>query len=144
MLQYAVKQPAFFYFSKVHPTRKGGEEVDHVNINGKFLTYLKRNHTGEGKAVQSKCLEMRFQMSGRKIRDIVNTLRCEGYPICSDDGGYYYAANKHEVLGSIRQLNSRIEKIAEAKNGLVDALSLLPDSSSTTQLQIWIVCVKEG
>ena len=36
------------------------------------------------------------------------------------------------------------EKIAEAKNGLVDALSLYPDSSSNEQLQIWFVCVKEG
>ena len=60
----------------------------------KFLRYLKRSHTGEGKAVQSKCLEIQFQMSGLKIRDIVNTLRCEGHPICSDDGGYYYAANR--------------------------------------------------
>lgn len=118
--------------------------MEHVNINERFLIHLKRNHTGAGRAVQSKGLEFRFQMSGRKIRDIVNALRCEGHPICSDDGGYYYGANKQEVLGSIRQLNSRIEKIAEAKNGLVDALSLYPDSSSNEQLQIWFVCVKEG
>lgn len=115
-----------------------------ININERFLIHLKRNHTGTGGAVQSKGLELRFQISGRKVRDIVNALRCEGHPICSDDGGYYYGANKHEVLGSIRQLSSRIEKIAEAKNGLVDALSLYPDSSSSEQLQIWLVCVKEG
>ena len=114
--------------------------MEHVNINEKFLRYLKRSHTGEGKAVQSKCLEMKFQMSGRKIRDIVNALRCEGHPICSDDGGYYYAANRNEILGSIRQLNSRIEKIAEAKDGLVRSLSLFPDSNSNKQLQIWFVC----
>ena len=92
--------------------------MDHVNNNEKFLSYLKRNHTGAGKDVQSKCLEMKFQMSGQKIRDIVNTLRCEGHQICSDDGGYYYAANRYEVSGSIRQLNSRIEKIAEALSNL--------------------------
>ena len=100
-----------FLFQKNYPTRKGGEEVEYVNLNKRFLSHLKRNHTGAGRAVQSKGLELRFQMSGRKIRDIVNALRCEGHPICSDDGGYYYGANKHEVLGSIRQLNSRIEKI---------------------------------
>lgn len=94
--------------------------------------------------MQSKCLEMKFQMSGRKIRDIVNALRCEGHPIYSDDGGYYYAANRNEVLGSIRQLNSCIEKIAEAKDGLVRSLSLFPDSNSNKQFQIWFVCVKEG
>ena len=118
--------------------------MEHVNLNQKFLSHLKRNHTGAGSAVQSKGLELRFQMSGRKVRDIVNALRCDGHPICSDDGGYYYGANQHEVLGSIRQLNSRIEKIAEAKNGLVDALSLYTDLSSSEQLQIWFVCVKEG
>lgn len=118
--------------------------MEDVSIDERFLTYLKTNHTGEGRAAQSKLLEIRFQMSGRKIRDIVNALRCEGYPICSDDGGYYYAANKNEVLGSIRQLNSRIKKIAGAKNGLVDALSLFPDSSGSTQFKIWFVCVKEG
>ena len=118
--------------------------MEHVNLNDRFLSHLKRNHTGAWRAAQSKELELRFQMSGRKIRDIVNALRCQGHPICSDDGGYYYGANKNEVLVSIRQLNSRIEKIAEAKNGLVDALSHYPDSNSGNQFQIWVVCVKEG
>lgn len=76
--------------------------MDHENINEKFLDYLKRNHTGEDKAVQSKCLEIRFHLSNRKIRDIVNTLRCEGQPICSYDGGYFYAENENEVMKSIR------------------------------------------
>ncbi|PYG89378.1 hypothetical protein LY28_00597 [Ruminiclostridium sufflavum DSM 19573] len=116
--------------------------MDHVSINEKFLRYLKRNHTGAGKASQSKSLEMRFQMSGRKIRDIVNMLRCEGHPVCSDEGGYYYAANKSEILGSICQLNSRIEKIAEAKNGLIRSMSCFPDSGSDAKLQIWFVNVK--
>lgn len=118
--------------------------MDHENINEKFLAYLKRNHTGEDKALQSKCLETRFHLSNRKIRDIVNTLRCEGHPICSYDGGYFYAANENEVRKSIRQLNSRIRKIAEAKNGLVKALSFYPDSSGQMQIELWIVCEKEG
>jgi hypothetical protein len=130
LLLSAETLPTFFYCLKAHPSRKGGVEVEYVNINEKFLRYLKRNHTGEGKAGQSKCLEMKSQMSGRKIRDIINALRCEGHPICSDDGGYYYAANRNEVLGSIRQLNSRIEEIAEAKDGLVRSLFLFPDSNN--------------
>ena len=117
--------------------------MDYAEINKKFLTYIKRNHTGEDRAVQSKCLEIRFHLSSRKVRDIVNTLRCEGHPICSYDGGYYYAANEYEVIRSIRQLKSRIGKIAEAKNGLVKALSLFPDSSGQMKLELWIVCEKE-
>lgn len=99
--------------------------MEYADITEKFLMYLKRYHTGEGRAVQSNCLENRFNLSGRKIRDIVNTLRCEGNPICSDENGYYYAANKKEVMRSINQLDSRISKIAEAKNGLTNALPLL-------------------
>lgn len=118
--------------------------MDDEDINEKFLTYLKQNHTGEDKAIQSRCLETRFHLNGRKIRDIVNTLRCDGYPICSYDGGYFYAANENEVMQSIRQLTSRISKIAEAKNGLVKALSLFPDTSGQMRLELWIVCEKEG
>ena len=117
--------------------------MEHVDITEEFLAYLKRYHTGEGKAVQSKGLEFRFQMSGRKIRDIVNELRCDGYPICSDENGYYYAANKKEVMRSISQLNSRIEKISEAKNGLVNALPLFTDSNCQIQLKVWMVRERE-
>ena len=49
--------------------------------------------------------------------------------------------NLSELDNSIKEIET---KIAEAKNGLVDALSLYPDSSSNEQLQIWFVCVKEG
>ena len=118
--------------------------MEHVDINERLLNYLRNNHRGAGKAIQSKSLALRLQISGRKIRDVVNTLRCEGYPICSDDGGYYYAANRQDVMRSIRQLNSRIEKIAEAKDGLTQSLVYLPRFSSGSELQIWMVPVKEG
>lgn len=146
MLRSAVNQPAFFICPKIKLNRKGKEAlvVDHVDINEKLLYYLRSNHTGAGKAIQSKSLALRLQISGRKIRDIVNALRCEGYPICSDDGGYYYAANRQEAMRSIRQLNSRIEKIAEAKDGLTGSLVYLPRFSSGSELQIWMVPVKEG
>lgn len=117
--------------------------MEHADITEKFQVYLKRHHTGEGKAVQSRCLENRFHVSGRNVRNIVNTLRCDGNPICSDENGYYYAANKKEVMRSISQLDSRISKIAEAKNGLVNALPLFSDSSGQMQLELWIVREKE-
>jgi hypothetical protein len=116
--------------------------VAYVDSNKQILNYLKQNHKGANKAVQSRGLEFRFQMSGRKIRDIVNTLRCDGHPICSDDGGYYYAVSEEEVMGSIRQLSSRIEKIADAKNGLVDSLNLYREFRESEKLQIWFVHLK--
>jgi hypothetical protein len=73
-------------------------------------------------------LEPRFGVSGREIRDIVNELRCGGHPICSDDSGYWYAANESELTATIRQLNSRIGKIAQARNGLLRAAAKYTDS----------------
>jgi biotin operon repressor len=118
-------------------------EVDYVSIKEILLVYLKRNHKGKEKAVQSRGLENKFQVSSRNIRNIVNELRCEGYPICSDENGYYYAAKKEEILKSIYQLDSRMCKIAEAKNGLVNSLAFFSDSSSQLQLELWIVHEKE-
>lgn len=118
--------------------------MEDVNITETVLAYLKKNHIGEKKAVQSRCLEKRFHVSNRNIRNIVNTLRCNGIPICSDENGYYYAADQNEVMRSIRQLNSRIGKIAEAKRGLMNSLSLFPDSSGQMELELWIIGEKGG
>ncbi len=114
--------------------------MDYVNITEIFLEYLKMNHTGKEKAAQSRYLENKFYISARNVRNIVNALRCDGKPICSDESGYYYAANEEEVMSSIRQLNSRIDKIAKAKNGLINAMSLLHSSRCQINFKFWIVC----
>ncbi|MDR0469692.1 MAG: hypothetical protein LBH09_06925 [Peptococcaceae bacterium] len=85
----------------------------------KLLNCLKRRHYGWSKAVKSPVLEARFGISGRVLREMINELRCQGHPVCSDENGYYYASTEAELLATIRQLNSRISKIAKAKNGLV-------------------------
>ena len=58
-------------------------------------------------------------MKGTEIRRIVNSLRCKGEPICSDLDGYYYANNQLEIKATIAQLSSRIQKIAQARDGLL-------------------------
>lgn len=113
--------------------------MEDISITDKFLTYLKKNHKGREKAIQSRSLEKKFQVSNRNIRNIVNSLRCDGQPICSDENGYYYAKNKKEVLKCISQLDSRIDKIAEAKNGLLNALETFSQSKETSPLKIWII-----
>lgn len=87
-----------------------------------LLNYLKQYHYGCGKAVSSGVLEAAFCTTGREIRTAVNALRAMGEPVCSDENGYYYAASGCEVQRSIRQLDSRIRKIAKAKKGLNTAL----------------------
>ena len=70
--------------------------------------------------VSSKMLETVFHVKGTEIRRMVNSLRCKGEPICSDLDGYYYADNQHEINATIAQLSSRIHKIAQARDGLLN------------------------
>lgn len=112
-------------------------------MGNKFLEYLKENHQGKERAVSSSCLQKRLSISSRTIRKIVNQLRNDGVPICSDENGYYYAGDKEEVLNSIYQMTSRIREIARAKNGLVRSLDSFPEHSGQLVLIIEL-SKKEG
>lgn len=101
-----------------------------------FLIYMKEHHAGKEKAVSSAYLQSRFSISSRTVRKLVNQLRNEGNPICSDENGYYYATDQKELLNSIHQMRSRIIEIAKAKNGLVKALRHFPDDSGQLRLEI--------
>lgn len=100
-----------------------------------FLVYIKKYHTGKEKAVPSAYLQSRFSISSRTVRKLVNQLRNDGNPICSDENGYYYATDQKELLNSIHQMTSRIKEIAKAKNGLVKALKHFPDTNGQLKLE---------
>lgn len=117
--------------------------MDNTCLRQRLLTYLKEHHQGMNKATQSKAIEKRFHVSGRNIRNIVHILRCEGNPICSDENGYYYATTKRELVGSIRQLDSRIRKIKQARDGLESAISNLKDADEHQVIKIWVLREKE-
>jgi hypothetical protein len=74
-------------------------------------------------------LAAQLQITNRELRSAVNELRCGGHPICSDESGYYYAADEAELSASIRQLGSRISRIAMAKRGLDRSMTLFADDS---------------
>jgi len=101
-----------------------------------FLIHLKEYHTGTSKAVPSAYLQGRFCISSRTVRKLVNQLRNDGNPICSGDEGYYYAADRKELLASIGQMTSRIREIAKAKRGLVKALEHFPDANGQLRLDL--------
>jgi len=79
-----------------------------------------KNHRGRKHAVSSKTLEAVFHIKGRAIRKAVNALRSNGIPVCSDENGYYYAVSQAEINATVAQLDSRIEKISTARNGLAN------------------------
>ena len=63
-------------------------------INKALAEYLDLYHKGEANAVTSRELECAFRMRGSELRREINALRGDGIPICSFDGGYYYAATE--------------------------------------------------
>ena len=90
--------------------------------------HLENYHRGESRAVTSRELERVFDIRGPDLRRIINRLRGAGVPICSFDYGYYYAETEQELQRTIRQLRSRIKKIAHAERGLTKALEQYTDS----------------
>ncbi|KAF5031864.1 hypothetical protein DSECCO2_623330 [anaerobic digester metagenome] len=101
-----------------------------------FLIYMKEYHIGTSKAVPSAYLQSRFCISSRAVRKLVNQLRNDGNPICSGDNGYYYAADRKELLASIGQMTSRIREITKARRGLVKALEHFPDANGQLRLDL--------
>ena len=95
------------------------DKAKKLNIEEAFCEYLAKNFRGAANPVSSKTLETIFHVKGTEIRRIVNSLRCKGEPICSDLDGYYYANNQLEIKATIAQLSSRIQKIAQARDGLL-------------------------
>lgn len=77
------------------------------------------NHTGSTRAVHSAQLEQLFNTSGRSLRRVVSQLRQEGYPICSDERGYYYADSQKEINATVSRLNELVLKISNARTGLM-------------------------
>lgn len=70
-------------------------------INEALAEYLALYHKGEVNAVTSRELECSFQMRGSELRREINALRGDGIPICSFEGGYYYAATAEELERTI-------------------------------------------
>ena len=80
--------------------------------------YLKKYHVGKDNAITSRDLQGVFQCCGVEIREMVNALRCEGKPICSDKSGYYVASNPSELSCTIKNLKGRCSAILSAIQGL--------------------------
>ena len=114
--------------------------MDKLNPN-LLCEHLKKYHTGRKNAAPSKMLEAVFHIGGREIRRCVNTLRCEGHPICSSNDGYYYAARKEELGDTVTMLSSLINEVSKARNGLLFSAKSLPDEST---IQINIILNLEG
>ena len=94
-----------------------------------ICNYLKKHHTGKTNAVHSNELEKLFDMTGRNIRYVVNHLRKEGFPICSDEDGYYYAETQAEINATVKRLNEFLTRVSNARTGMLYASVIAPPNS---------------
>lgn len=86
-----------------------------------ICNYLRKYHAGKERAVFSRELERLFIMDGRTVRRAIHDLRQDGFPICSDQRGYYYADNQQEINKTVCRLNSLVTNISNARTGLLYA-----------------------
>ena len=94
-----------------------------------------QNHIGKEKAIHSKELEKLFMLDGRNIRRKISALRQDGFPICSDETGYYYADNQKEINHTVCRLNELVTKVSNARTGLLFA-SVLGEKEQTIEVTI--------
>lgn len=90
-----------------------------ISVKMQICRYLQHYHTGKENAVFSKDLERMFKIDGRNIRRKISSLRQDGYPICSDETGYYFASNQQEINDTVSRLNELVIKISNSRNGLL-------------------------
>ena len=92
-----------------------------MNKELELLDYLIENHTGKVDAIHSKDLEEKFNIASCTVRRYVSDMRKSGIPICSDETGYWIAANPGEVNGTIKRLGNFMGGVGNAKTGLAYA-----------------------
>ena len=76
---------------------------------------------GEENAVTSKFIEAQTGLKGSEIRHLVNISRQDGVPICSGCKGYFVARNEEEITHTVNSFNSRIRKMAKARDGIINS-----------------------
>ncbi len=101
-----------------------------------FLERMKSTYRGAGHKVKSKQIEAGLGITGVQVRAIVSYLRCgdpdsgiEPEPICSDGGGYWYAANSEELVGTVRHMMERSSQLQRVIIGLDVAQSRMANQT---------------
>lgn len=81
--------------------------------------------SGEGNRITSAEISKLTNVNGSTIRHIINKSRATGLPIASDRKGYFMAETPDELDHTIAQLNSRIHKMIQAREGLKKAKTII-------------------
>lgn len=114
-----------------------------MNKEEKLYEYLNKKHVGRDNAIHSKKLEKRFDICPRTVRAYVNNLRKAGYPICSDDTGYWIAKDSKEATRTAKRLGDFAGEINNVKTGLAVAAVHMRSVTKITEENV-LITVKVG
>ena len=84
---------------------------------------------GESNRITSTEISQIANIKGSTIRRIINDSRANFIPIASDSEGYFIAENPDELDLTIAQINSRIHKMIQAREGLKKAQRLMREAN---------------
>lgn len=103
--------------------------------------------SGESKRITSAEISRLTNMNGAAIRKMINNSRANFIPIASDSEGYFMAEKPEELNHTIAQINSRIHKMIQAREGLKKAQRLMSEANYEVQpktfLIEWETCYNE-
>ena len=83
---------------------------------------------GASKRITSAEIGQLTSLKGAAIRQIINNSRANFIPIASDSNGYFLAETPEELNHTIAQINSRIHKMIQAREGLKKAQRLMEEA----------------
>lgn len=88
-----------------------------------LVEFLKLHANGHENAIKTGELATKYKKHPSEIRRVVNAARCEGYPICAGDKGYFYSDDNVDIVKTINSLKGRCRAIEKSVDGLIKAIS---------------------
>ncbi len=107
-----------------------------MNKEQKLYEYLEKHHIGHDNAVHSRKLEKKFDICPRTVRTYINSLRKSGYPVCSDDKGYWIAKDPKEAFKSAKRWGDFASEVNNAKTGLAVAAIQMRTVTKITEITV--------
>lgn len=87
-------------------------------IKDRLLAFLQATCSGRKNRMSGARLAKVFGISVTALRKLINQLRREHHPICSDRYGYFYAVTASEVYETISHLYGNVNGTMAAIHGL--------------------------
>ena len=94
------------------------------NMGDTLLDTLQFYYVGRKKQIKSSDLARLFGLESKQIQELVHTLRLEGYPICGDHDGYFYASCNAEIEDTAKWLLNMGWRIQETACAMLIAANL--------------------